>query len=47
VQRPTRKFNVTGRSVEMAANKFYTEAKFGYCGKVPPRNGKGDWGAKG
>jgi hypothetical protein len=47
VQRPTRNFNVTSHSVEMAAWKFYTDAKFGCCGKVQQRNGNGDWGAKG
>jgi len=37
----------TGRSVGMAAKKFYTGAKSGYCGKVQPRNTKADWGTKG
>jgi hypothetical protein len=47
VQRPTRNFNVIGRSVEMAAQKFYTEAKFGCCGKLHPHKTNGDWGSKG
>ena len=47
VQRPTRNFNVTGRSVEMAAQKFYTDAKFGWSGKVQWHNTNGDWGSKG
>lgn len=38
---------VIGRSVEMAAQKYYTEAKIAYCGKVQTRNRKGDWGTKG
>jgi hypothetical protein len=28
VQRPTQNFNVTGRLVEMTAQKFYTDANF-------------------
>ena len=47
VQRPTRNFNVTGSSVEMAAQKCYTDAKFGCCGKLQWRNASGDWGSKG
>jgi len=47
VQPATRNFNVTGRSVEMAAQKFYTDAKFGCCGKVRASNTNGDWGSKG
>jgi len=47
VQPPTRNFNVIGRSVEMAAQKFYTEAKFGCCGKLHPHKTNGDWGSKG
>ena len=34
VQCPSGKFNVIGRSVEMAAQKFYTDANFGCRGKV-------------
>jgi len=47
VQRPTRNFNVTRRSVEMAGKKFYTDANFGCCGKVQRHNTNGDWGSKG
>jgi hypothetical protein len=47
VQRPTRNFNVTGRSVEMAAQKFYTDAKFACCGKTQRHNTNGGWGSKG
>jgi hypothetical protein len=43
VWRPTRKFNVIGRSVEMAEKKFYTDAKFGWCGKLPRPGASGDW----
>jgi len=47
VQRPTRNFNVNGHSVEMAAQKFYTDAKFGCWGKVQWHNANGDWGSNG
>ena len=47
VSRPTRNFNVIGRSVEMAAKKFYTGAKFGWYGKLPRHNTNGDWACKG
>ena len=39
VQRLTRNFNVTSRSVEMAAKKFYTDAKFGCLRQsAPPKD---------
>ena len=47
VQRPTRNFNVNGHSVEMAAQKCYTDAKFGCRGKVQWHNANGDWGSNG
>jgi hypothetical protein len=47
VHRPSRKFNVIGRSVEMAARKFYTAANFGCRGKLPGHNANGDWGSQG
>jgi hypothetical protein len=47
VQRPTGNFNVIGHSVEMPAEKFYTDAKFGCCGKVQRHNTNGGWGGEG
>ena len=47
VQRLRSNFNVTSRSVEMAAQKFYTDAKFGWCGKLPRHNTNGDWACQG
>jgi len=44
VQRPRQNFNVTGRLVEMGAQKFYTDAKFGSCGKVPGHDANGRLG---
>ena len=44
---PNRVVGMTGHSGQMAAQKVYTDAKLGYCGKVQPRNGKGNWGTKG
>ena len=39
VQRLTSNFNVTSRSVEMAAQEFYTDAKFGCLRQsAPPKD---------
>jgi len=31
----------------MAARKFYTDANFGFRGKLPGHTANGDWGSKG